>query len=66
MALSQYRRQNLLCTALDDGHMDHGLGQLGPSLLASAVVLSMDNEHGTDYLQHFVQQNLRYARSSVS
>jgi len=40
----------------------HGLGQL----LASAVLLSMDNEHGTDYLQHFVQQNLYYARSCVS
>ena len=40
----------------------NGLGQL----LASAVLLSMDHEHGTDYLQHFGQQNLPYARSSVS
>jgi len=40
----------------------HRLGQL----LASKILLSIDHEHGTDYLQHFVQQNLRYARSSVS
>jgi len=36
------------------------------TLLASSVLLSMDHEHGTDYLQHFIQQNLRYARSSIS
>jgi len=28
-------------------------------LLASTVLLSMDHEHRTDYLQHFVQHNLR-------
>ena len=38
------------------------LGQL----LASAVLLSTDNEHGTDYVQHFVQQNLRYELTSRS
>jgi len=55
--------------AIYDGLVDlrvqrahNGLGQL----LASAVLLSMDHEHGTDYLQHFVQQNFGYARSSVS
>jgi len=43
-------------------HRDLRTGQL----LASAILLSMDHEHGTDYLQHLVQQNLRYVRSSVS
>jgi len=38
------------------------LGQL----LASAVLLSTDNEHGTDYVQHFIQQNYRYKLTSRS